>query len=147
MKITLISLILFLIACSPPENQSEEKIIRGQQIQNLKSPNQKYLVKIPIENKELRFGRSETKRSLTPVWIVSILNSKGEVIYRDEESRMIGTFNVYWGWDQNNRLWLYNSDNGKVWKWTLKEDTWIKERGNLKNIPMKILPGYAREKK
>lgn len=146
MKIALTSIILFLIACSPPDNQSGEKRIRGQQIQNLKSPNQKYIVKIPIENKELTFGRSEPKKSLTPVWIVSISNSKGEVIYRDEESRMIGTFNVYCGWDQNNRFWLYNSDDGRVWKWTLKEDSWIKEQGDLKHIPKKILPGYAREK-
>lgn len=30
-----------------------------------------------------------------------------------------------WAWAEDSPLWMYNSDDGRFWQWTLGEDGWV----------------------
>jgi hypothetical protein len=38
---------------------------------------------------------------------------------REYHSEFVGYLNAYWLWDSQDRLWLYNSDTGRVFFWEL----------------------------
>lgn len=79
------------------------------------------------------------------MWKVTITDRNGAVLYRDDESTMVGTLKVYWGWDSRDRVWLYNSDDGKIWRWEQGENGWMKiESRRADGIPDFVLPGYAK---
>lgn len=59
-------------------------------------------------------------------WIVSIYDTDGKKLYSDNNSDFHGLFNVYWIWDNNNRLWLYNSDDSFVYYWIKSPNGWKK---------------------
>lgn len=48
-------------------------------------------------------------------WVVTIEDSAGRTVFRDSGSAMCGNLNVYWLWDPQDRLWLWNSDDGRTW--------------------------------
>ena len=103
---------LFLVGCGRFEPKSN-------QIQPLVSLSSKYILTIPIElNPDFhkRFG----------VWKVTIKDSIGKQLYKDTSSTFVGTLSVYWLWDDNDRVWLYNSDDGLVWFWELNGENWVK---------------------
>lgn len=91
---------------------------RSNQVQPLKSPSDKYIFTIPIER--------NPEYDNTRVWIVTISDLNGKQLYKDDSSEFVGCLNVYWCWDENDRIWLYNSDDGKVWFWELVDSNWIK---------------------
>jgi hypothetical protein len=87
-----------------------------------------------------------------PAWIVAISDASGKLEYQDTDSDFIGTLMVYWCWDQEDRVWLYNSDDGKVWYWERKEGMWLKTlwgRRDEKHAesqpqpPSEVFPPYA----
>ena len=47
-------------------------------------------------------------------------------MYKDDSSKCVGWLNAYWAWDDSDRAWLYNSDNGRVYFWEFDGTNWIK---------------------
>lgn len=88
------------------------------QVQNLKSPNEKYVLSIPIERNKNYHNEY--------VWTLTIKDEQGKILYQDNESNFLGRFNVYWVWDQANIAWLYNSDDGHVYYWINNNNRWMK---------------------
>jgi hypothetical protein len=69
------------------------------------------------------------------------------VLYKDEASTMVGAMNVYWGWDAQDRVWVYNSDDGKVWRWELADDGWKKTESHRgAGITEWVRPDYAKKR-
>ena len=111
------------------------------QTQRLVSPSGKYVLTLPIEK-----SRSPQYAD-TPVWKVTIHDSAGALEYKDDDSTLVGTFNVYWAWDQKDRVWVYNSDNGRISRWekrNLKWSTAEVAETEKKEAPDSLLPDYAR---
>ena len=110
--------------------------------QGVVSPSGKYVLRLPIEVQTTNVRYNKGKR----VWKVTIADASGKIIYKDEDSVMIGHLMVYWGWDDQDRAWVYNSDNGDIWRWELGADGWKKilsKRGD--GIPDFVLPHYAKK--
>ncbi len=107
-------LLLAMLACfarpAPPANQQ----------QPLLSPSGLYRLTVPIEER---------------VWRVTIATHEGDLLYQDTEADFVGNLNVYWLWDEQERVWLYSSDTGAVFFWELQDGAWVK-----------TLWGYGRER-
>jgi hypothetical protein len=104
---------------------------RPNQIQGVPSPSGKYILRVPIEAQTRNPEYKGTK-----VWKVTITDPGGAILYKDEESTMVGYLNVYWGWDARDRAWVYNSDDGQVWRWELARDEWKKvTAGDEETVP------------
>ena len=79
------------------------------------------------------------------VWKVCISDRNGKLVYKDEDSEFVANLKIYWGWDDREQVWVYNSDDGKIWRWNLKTDKWRKiESRKSDGIPDFILPNYAK---
>jgi hypothetical protein len=109
------------------------------------SPSGKYVLTVPIEA-----GR---KSGSDGVWTVTICDSHGKQLYQDDDSNFIEALNVYWIWDDDDRVWLYNSDTSDVFVWELEAGKWTKARwGYGKNRqsrreiypPPGLYPDYAK---
>lgn len=98
--------------CNPPKPPAD-------QTEPLVSPSGKYVLTLPIE-KNTRNPEYATSK----VWKVTIHDSAGVLEYKDEDSTMVGYLNVYWSWDTKDRVWVYNSDNGKVLRWEKQGRIW-----------------------
>ena len=123
-----------LIGCAPPAP-------RPNQTQGATSPSGKYVLRLPIE---LQTTNPQYKG--TRVWKVTITDTNGTVLYKDDASEMVGNLNVYWGWDNQDRVWVYNSDDGKIWRWELADRGWQKiESQKSDGIPEFVLPNYAKK--
>jgi len=59
-------------------------------------------------------------------WVASIYDEQGKKLYSDDNSDFHGQFNVYWTWDDDDRLWLYNSDDSLVYYWIRARGEWQK---------------------
>lgn len=113
------------------------------QTQNLPSPSGDFTLRIPIEK-----NTTDPRYSGTGVWKVTILSSAGIQEYKDEDSTMVGNLNIYWGWDADDQVWVYNSDDGRITRWTKRTGVWVKHEDQDKaGIPQDILPDYARKQK
>jgi len=98
---------LFAIAlsgCAPPAP-------RPNQTQGAASPSGRYVLRLPIEAQT-----TDPQYKGTGVWKVTITDLSGKVLYKDEDSKLVGNLNVYWGWDDQDRAWVYNSDDGRIWR-------------------------------
>jgi hypothetical protein len=70
-----------------------------------------------------------------PVWTPTIKNANGEVVYRDTASTLSGYHNSYWDWCAGSEsdektsdiLWIYNSDNGEVLRYSQSKGQWRRE--------------------
>jgi hypothetical protein len=129
--IVLIPAVGFSSACRPrPKNET----------QNLPSPSGDYVVRIPIEE-----NTSDPAYKGTGVWKVTILNKAGSEEYKDTDSTMVGNLRIYWGWDVRDQVWVYNSDDGRITRWSKDSGAWVKHEAQDKSgIPAGILPDYAR---
>ena len=76
------------------------------QDQPLVSPSGKYVLTVPIEK------AADDRR----YWRVTISDRNGNVLFKDD-SEFPARFNVYWTWDNSDRVWLKNSDNGYTYYW------------------------------
>ena len=102
------------------------------------SPDGRFLASVPIRPSS---GPPLNGRG---AWTVTITGTNGVVEYEDTASRFAGWLMVYWGWDpQTNRLWLYNSDDGYIWRWELNGTKWVKIQGEGDyRMPKHLLPHY-----
>lgn len=82
------------------------------QEQPLTSPSGKYVLTVPIETVE------DTHR----YWRVTITDVNGHLLFKDD-SRFVGNLNVYWVWDEHDRVWLRNSDTGFIYYWELDQQS------------------------
>ncbi|HBC87268.1 MAG TPA: hypothetical protein DCZ94_09960 [Lentisphaeria bacterium] len=89
------------------------------QVQSLVSPSGKFVLTVPIEKRQ----ENDTGRR----WIVTIHDAKGVLMYRDSTSKFVPMLNVYWKWDSEDRVWLYNSDDSRIWFWVMDGAEWVKE--------------------
>lgn len=127
--VAILVLAMLVVSCSPPApkpNQSTPST----------SPSGKYVLTVPIE-------RDPSDRNL-PFWRVTISDATGKQLYKDD-SKFIGTLNVYWCWDSADRVWLYNSDDGAIYVWQIIDGQWQRSpftlAGPLKP-PEELLPDY-----
>ena len=74
------------------------------------SPSGLYVLRVPVVAVEDSRGKT------LHFWMPEIADSSGKLPYKDNEG-FPARFNVYWCWDSEDRVWLYNSDDGKVWFW------------------------------
>lgn len=103
------------------------------------SPDGNLILSVPIEKN---------------LWRVTIRDQKGNVIYRDAPG-FGGLFNVYWIWDRQNRVWLFDSDTSYVYYWENTPRGWRKVQwgyGHTREVPEVIeppealYPEYARQR-
>jgi hypothetical protein len=128
-----ILVVFAFVGCAPPAP-------RPNQTQGVTSPNGKYVLRLPIEPQT-----TDPKYKGTRVWKVTITDQSGKLLYKDDESKMVGNLNVYWGWDDQDRVWVYNSDDGRIWRWELADDEWKKiESQKSDGIPDFVLPDYEK---
>ncbi len=128
-----LALLLFLVvtlscgqtrSTSPPNQQ-----------QPLPSSSGQYVLTVPIEE-GLAYDNVQ-------VWQVTIADAQGNLLYKDEQSQFVGTLNVYWVWDADDRVWLYNSDTGRVFFWELVGGVWVKTEwgyGRVREIERDVEP-------
>lgn len=104
------------------------------------SPSGKFVLTVPIE-------RDPTDGNL-PFWRVTISDTAGKQLHKDD-SKFIGTLNVYWCWDSADRVWLYNSDNGAVYFWQFEDGRWQRSplAAGTVQPPDELFPDYARKNK
>ena len=133
-RVTMIAVLFCgLLGCNPRAPRANQK-------QSTTSPNGKYVLTVPIEAQT-----TNPEHRGTRVWKVTIADTSGAVLYKDEQSTMLGNLNVYWGWDDQNRVWLYNSDDGAIWRWELTPEGWKKiPSQETDGIPEWVLPDYIK---
>jgi len=123
-------MILSLILPKPPELPNQQS--------TLVSPSGRYAMDMDMKGNR---------------WIVSISDRDGKLLYRDNDSNFVGHFNVYWVWDNRDRLWLYNSDDGHIYYWIRTSSAWQKApwsdgtnpRRDEFSAPANLYPDYARQ--
>jgi hypothetical protein len=100
------------------------------QIQNLESPSKKYILEMPIlEKDEMHY------------WTLIIKDKSGKLLYKDLDSDFVGYLNIYWCWDEHDNVWVYNSDNGFTYFWRNVNNEWEKVlwgRGHKKETDILI---------
>ena len=76
------------------------------------SPNGKFVVEMPIgpEGQKLAY------------WRPTIRDQQGRILYEEQEDIFAGWLQIYWIWDADDRLWVYNSDNGEKYWWEVNDD-------------------------
>ncbi len=108
------------------------------QVQDLASTDGSLLVRVPIE--------AQQGRDFATYWVPEIRDAAGLVLLRDELG-FPARFNVYWAWDGQQRLWLYNTDDGTVWVYAAAASGWARqpwERGSGQEPPPEIRARLAR---
>jgi energy-coupling factor transporter transmembrane protein EcfT len=128
-------LVLLILMIFLPDLQ-----LPGKSVNLLKSPSGQYDLSFPIE---------DSYRQLT------ISNRKGAIEYKGEKIDINNGNRLYWIWDSDNNVWVYDSGNQNVFVFTKKADKWEKamwgvgtsRTGGLTLIPPKALyPVKEREK-
>jgi hypothetical protein len=118
--------VILFVSCTRGE------VDRPNQRQRFQSPSGRYVVNVPIER-----DAQDNHR----YWRVTILDEKGVVVFKDD-SKFVGNLNVYWYWDQNDRLWLANSDNGNIYYWeTDKNGNWQRSQWS-KDKKQSLIPPH-----
>ncbi|MBN2006526.1 MAG: hypothetical protein JXA21_24455 [Anaerolineae bacterium] len=115
------------------------------QRQPSRSPDGQYVLTVPVAGNA---AGHET-------WQVTISDPDGNELYRDVDSEFVGNLNVYWIWDDANRVWLYSSDTGAVYYWEMQNGNWVKTkwgcdelcRADTPTPPDELYPEYAGSKK
>jgi hypothetical protein len=112
----LLSAILILNCTSPKEKPNQK--------QGLASPSGLYILSVPIET---------DTQDQHQYWRVTISDPKGTMLFKDDSS-FVANLNVYWYWDKDDRVWLRNSDNGKIYYWESdKNGKWLRTLWNRDN--------------
>jgi hypothetical protein len=89
----------------------------GQQ-QGITSPSG-FVARVPIVSME--------GRDFATYWCPELRDADGGLLLRDREG-FPARFNVYWAWDAQDRLWLYNSDDGAVVIYAAGPEAWARSQ-------------------
>lgn len=95
--------VVFASCVAHPRKKNQE--------QPLVSPSGRYVLTVPIET------AADSRRRY---WRVTISDVNGNVLFKDD-SEFVGHLNVYWAWDDRDRVWLKNSDDGRIHYWELDD--------------------------
>lgn len=104
--------ILVIILFSPKNNIEKEN-----QKNHLWSADKKYELEMPI---------NWSYKESANVWKPTIKDREGKVMYVDENSDMLGRFNIYWLWSKDD-VWVYESDLGRIFVYILENGIWYKK--------------------
>lgn len=139
-------LLMALMLISPllPDRPGDE---RSNRQEPAVSSSGKYVLTVPIE-------RSTRERGPfgygMPYWHVTISDPNGVVIYRDDEDKFVGIRSIYWIWDEVDRVWLFDSDDGGVYVYDRADQTWKRSRWQDGGVghealspPKALYPPYA----
>lgn len=115
--------LVFLIVIFTPSLRKTDDSSKGlpNRQQNIASPSGQYILSVPvvrIRRKRFSFGN--------PYWQVTISDPNRNVVYRDKEKTFPGWFGTYWIWDQQDRVWVYGSDDGAIYYYENIDGNWIK---------------------
>ena len=126
-KIVIAFLVLFCCGCEAPPNQAQNQL----------SPSGQYVLSVP-----------QKYQSKTKVWMVTIKSKDGSLLYQDDDSAMWWGANAYFGWDEQDRVWLYYSDDSSIWRWELVDGKWKKLPSSREDgMPDWILPDYEKSRR
>lgn len=112
------------------------------------APNKQNPARSPDGQFEARFT------SPAPGWDVVIRERRSGKKWK-EETPFLPHLQIYWRWDAENRLWIYNSDDGRVHylqaaegAWSMHEWGWggapSSESASELRPPNELYPSYAR---
>ena len=115
-------LMLIFTLVSPFIETDESSHQKPNKRQPLTSPSGKYVLTVPIERSKvdrgpLGFGEH--------YWYVTILDTNGNIVYRDIEEDFPGRFGTYWIWDEKDRVWIFASDEG-IFYYECINDIWTR---------------------
>ena len=110
------------------------------------SPNGKYLAQVSIIEKKFN--------NYLRWWQFKFFDNKGNA-WPADTLKFPARFNIYWIWDKHDRLWVYNSDDGRVYYyeivggWPCRE--WIGSgKGDPRSRsfypPEELYPEYVKKK-
>ncbi|MEN6576435.1 MAG: hypothetical protein ABFD90_08835 [Phycisphaerales bacterium] len=114
--------VLMLLHPFLPHRPREQK---ANQREPLPSPSGRYVLTVPIERSSSHKGPLGYGM---PFWHVTISDSNETVLYRDPNEDFHGIHNVYWVWDDQDRVWLYNSDDGAEYFYERTDSAWRRSR-------------------
>lgn len=124
---------LFLIAILI---QSCGDITSGEKV--LVAPSGVYILKATVKSKN-----DDSRENPRYFWFVSIHDKQNNLIYEDKDSDFVGYLNIKIAWDENDRAWVYNTDNSQIFFWEKVSNKWIKndwDADKTKMIQRKIYP-------
>ena len=133
-------LLMVLVGCverKPKVNQRSPSV----------SPSAKYVLKMLIVETD--------RKDFKTWWQIDISDAQGNVLAKDPVG-FPALFNIYWVWDKKDRLWVYNSDDGRVYYyeqvggWPRRE--WVGTgKGDPRSRsfcpPESLFPDYAKKGK
>ncbi len=134
-------LLVFIFGCSqrqPPFPNQQQPLI---------SPSGRYVLTVPIEE-----NRVTPEYYNTSVWKVTISDRDGNLLYMENDSEFVGILNIYWIWDDEDRVWLFNSDTSCIFFWEFVNGEWVKTKwgyGQVQEInrnlspPLELYPTYV----
>jgi len=73
------------------------------------SPTKRYTAEISVDER---------------VWHVLFTDRETGAQY-EGTTDFLAWLNVYWQWDNQDRLWAYNSDDGRIWYWMHDGSRWV----------------------
>ena len=130
--IALLLLVVLFVGCRPHTPKPNQRTPSA-------SPSGKYILDVTIE-------RDPNDRN-DPFWRVVISDTGGKQLYKDD-SKFIGTLEVFWCWDSTDRVWLYNSDNGRTYIWQAVDGQWKRSPPAVIEAltpPSELYPDYVRK--
>jgi hypothetical protein len=113
-----------LLGCSGREEASRTptslsaRLEPAGQRQDLVSPSGSLRVQVPIVSLE--------GRDFASWWCPEILDAQGDSVFQDRDC-FPARFNVYWAWDPQDGLWLYNTDDGALWRYARGPEGWVRQ--------------------
>ncbi|NLF29677.1 MAG: hypothetical protein GX591_02175 [Planctomycetes bacterium] len=86
------------------------------------------------------------------VWAIGILDDDGNLVFEDQTD-FVALLNIHLGWDDGDRLWLYNSDDGRLYYYARGHQGWkrtaydkaMAEGPDPLAPPVGFLPEHARK--
>ncbi|MFH1467002.1 MAG: hypothetical protein ABIO70_21645 [Pseudomonadota bacterium] len=125
---TFSALASLLLACSdqaapqvpslpPAAAPSAVRVAPAGQESPLPSPDGRWVARVPIT--------AVPGREFATWWLPAIADAEGLTRYADPAG-FPARFNVYWAWDAEDRLWLYETDEGGLWVYAEEGGEWTK---------------------
>jgi hypothetical protein len=93
------------------------RVAQAGQESPLASPDGRWVAKVPLS--------AVPGREFATWWLPEIADADGALHYADPEG-FPGRFNVYWAWDAEDRLWLYETDEGGLWVFAEEAGQWTR---------------------
>ena len=133
-SLTCFFMLIVSTSCSPDPPKPN-------QTQDLPSPSGKYVLSAPLE-KDVNYPDQPGAK----VRRITIFKADGTLEYKDESAIAVGLlFDLHWGWDAQDQVWIYNSDDGGITRWTKESGEWTKHiNQSINEIPNDILPEHKR---